>query len=128
VSETNGSTGTGGRDSVSKWLEPGHNNVQLVYILYFVSLVLGITIVIGVVMAHLNRGRVGGYVDDHYTWLIRTFWIGLLYMLVSIALSFVLIGILLIILVLVWLVVRLIRGLQALAREEGLANPESWWI
>jgi uncharacterized membrane protein len=115
-------------DQTGKWLEPGHQNVQLVYILYFVGFVIGISALVGLVMAYLNRGKAGGYIESHYTWLIRTFWIGLLYMLVSIALSFVIIGFLLVILVLIWLVVRLIKGLQKLARHEPIADPVTWWI
>ena len=34
-------------------------------------------------------GRAGGYVESHYTWLIRTFWIGLLYSIIGAALSLV---------------------------------------
>ncbi len=35
-----------------------------------------------------NRGKVGGIYDSHYTYAIRTFWIGCLYSLISLVLTF----------------------------------------
>lgn len=111
---------------VEGWLDPGPKNAQLVYILYFVSLLIGVSILVGVVLAYMNRGKVGGYIDTHYTWLIRTFWIGLLYSVISVALMFVVIGVFIFIVVLIWFIVRLIKGLQSVGRGEPIANPESW--
>jgi uncharacterized membrane protein len=120
-------TGTGSQD-VRKWMDPGHDNALLVYILYFVSLAIGITAIIGVIIAYVNRGKAGGYVETHYTWLIRTFWIGLLYACIAALLAFVAIGFLLMIAVLVWAVVRMVMGIQALSRREPVRNPDTWWI
>lgn len=110
------------------WLDPGPKNAQLVYILYFVSLLLGITALVGVVIAYMNRGKLGGYVDSHYTWLIRTFWIGILYSLISLVLAFLLIGFLLFIAVAVWFIIRLVKGLQSLGSGEPIPDPQSWLI
>ena len=110
------------------WLSPGARNAQLIYILYFVSVLVGVTALVGVVMAYLNRNKIGGFVETHYTWLIRTFWIGILYSLVSLVLMFVGIGFILMIGVAVWVIVRLVKGLQALGRNEPIADPQSWWI
>jgi uncharacterized membrane protein len=111
-----------------RWLEPGQTNVQVIYILYLVGLVIGISLLIGVVIAYMNRGKVGGWLESHYTWLIRTFWIGLLYTLISGVLMVVGIGFLLFLAVAVWLIVRCILGLQALGRGEAIRNPESWIV
>ena len=75
-----------------RWLEPGQTNVLVVYILYLAGLVIGISGLIGLVIAYLNRGKAGGFVETHYTWQIRTFWIGLLYGVVSVLLMFLAIG------------------------------------
>ena len=61
-----------------RWLEPGPTNVQIIYILYLVGFVIGVTAIIGLVIAYINRGKAGGWIETHYTWLIRTFWIALL--------------------------------------------------
>ncbi|MBO3759001.1 hypothetical protein [Ciceribacter sp. L1K22] len=110
------------------WLEPGKLNVQLVYGLYIASLVLGVSSIVGVVIAYINRGKLGGWVETHYTWAIRTSWIGLLYSLISLVLSFIVIGVLGFIATLVWFVVRVVIGLQKAGREEPISNPEGWIV
>jgi uncharacterized membrane protein len=111
-----------------RWLDPGPTNVQVIYILYLAGLVVGISGIVGIVLAYMNRGKAGGFVESHYTWLIRTFWIGLIYALVSFVLMMVFIGFILMFAVAVWFIVRCIIGLQALGRGEPIKNPESWLI
>jgi len=111
-----------------RWLEPGATNVQVVYILYLAGLVVGLTGLIGLVMAYINRGKGEAWVDTHYTWAIRTFWIGLLYGLISLILVFVAIGFLLMFALAVWFIARCIIGLQAAGRGEPIKNPQSWFI
>jgi uncharacterized membrane protein len=111
-----------------RWLEPGATNVQVIYILYLAGLVIGVSGLVGIVLAYVNRGKAGGFVETHYIWLIRTFWIGLLYALVSAVLMLLAIGFVLMFAVAVWFIVRCIVGLQALGRGEPIRNPESWLI
>lgn len=111
-----------------RWLEPGQTNAQVIYILYLASLVVGVTMIVGLVLAYINRGKAGSFVESHYTFLIRTFWIGLLYGLISLVLFFVVIGVLLMFVVLVWFIARCVLGLQALQRGEAVKNPESWLL
>ena len=109
-----------------RWLEPGKLNVQVIYILYLVGFVIGISSIAGIVLAHVNRGKSDAWIETHYTWAIRTFWIGLFYGLISLVLSFILIGFLLMIVVAVWIIVRCVMGLQAVGRGEAIKNPDSW--
>jgi uncharacterized membrane protein len=118
---------TGGRQT-DKWLEPGKTNIQVIYILYLVGFAIGFTPLIGIVMAYINRGKAGGWVETHYTWTIRTFWIGLLYSLISLVLAMVLVGFLLMVATAVWFVVRCVLGLMAASRDEPIRNPDSWLI
>jgi len=111
-----------------RWLEPGPTNAQVVYILYLAGLVVGITGLIGLVLAYINRGKAEAWVDTHYTWAIRTFWIGLLYGLISCVLIFMVIGVFLLFAVAVWFIARCIIGLQAAGRGEPIKNPKSWFI
>ena len=108
------------------WLEPGKTNVQVIYILYLAGFIIGITPLIGIVLAYVNRGRSDAWVETHYTWAIRTFWIGLLYALISFVLAFILVGFLLMLATAVWFILRCIFGLQALTRDEPMKNPQSW--
>ncbi|MCR5858498.1 DUF4870 domain-containing protein [Mesorhizobium sp. J428] len=111
-----------------QWLEPGKTNVQIVYFLYIAGMFIPILPLVGLIMAYINRGKAGGWVDTHYTYLIRTFWIGLLYGAIAVILMMLLIGFLLLVAVAVWIIVRCIVGLQAAGRGEPVKNPESWLI
>jgi uncharacterized membrane protein len=111
-----------------RWLDPGATNVTVIYILYLVSLVIGVGLLVGLVIAYINRGKAGGWVETHYTYLIRTFWIGLLYAVVSIVLMFVAIGFVLALATGIWFIARCVIGLQAAGRGEAVKNPESWLI
>lgn len=111
-----------------RWLEPGSANAQLIYVLYLAGLVVGITGLIGLVLAYINRSKAEPWVETHYTWLIRTFWLGLLYVLVSFVLMLVVIGFVLMFAVAVWFIARCIIGLQAAGRGEPIKNPSGWFI
>jgi uncharacterized membrane protein len=111
-----------------RWLEPSKLNLQIIYILYLASFVIGISGIVGIVLAHLNRGKSEPWLESHYTWAIRTFWLGLLGALISVVLMIVMIGMLTMLLVGIWIIVRTIIGLQKLNRNEPIANPQSWLI
>ena len=116
-------------DPVGSYFAPGGDNVKLVYILYLASIVVGITGLVGLVLAYINRGQAAGtWAESHYTYQIRTFWIGLLYSFISIVLMFVLIGFLLIVAVFVWFVVRCVRGLQWSSTGQPVPNPGTWMV
>ncbi|TIU46536.1 MAG: hypothetical protein E5W30_18150, partial [Mesorhizobium sp.] len=108
----------GGPRQTDRWLEPGSTNALVIYILYLAGLVIGVTGIVGIVLAYINRGKAGGFVESHYTFLIRTFWIGLLYALISVVLMMLVIGFLLMFAAAVWFIARCILGLQALQRGE----------
>jgi uncharacterized membrane protein len=109
----------------------------IVYVLYFLGLFHGVTMVIGLIIAYASRDAAGPRMASHYTWLIRTFWIALaglvvggLVLAVGIPLSFVLIGIPLVvagglICSAVWVlcVIRLILGVVHLSRDEAYPRP-----
>lgn len=111
-----------------RWLEPGPTNVQVIYALYLASFVIGVTAIVGIVIAYINRGKAGGWIETHYTWAIRTFWIALLGGFVSVLLLIVGIGFLLALAVAIWVIVRCIVGLQAVGRGEPIRDPQSWLI
>jgi len=111
-----------------RWLEPGKTNVQAIYVLYLASFVIGITGLIGLVMAYVNRGKSEAWIESHYTWLIRTFWIALLGGFISLILMLVAIGVVLMMAIAIWVIVRCVIGLQKVSRGEAIANPDSWLI
>lgn len=109
------------------WLSPGKNNVILVYILYLAGFVLGgLSTLLGLVFAYINLGKADQVSRTHYRYAIRTFWIGLLYSLISAMLMIVGIGFLLLLAVAVWLIIRCVKGLQAASAGKPVANVETW--
>lgn len=110
------------------WMQPGANNVKLVYLLYLIGFVIGISSLVGIVFAYVNRGQSEDWIETHYTYLIRTFWIGLLYFLIAGLLAMLIIGFFLIFASAVWVIVRCVIGLQKASKGEAVANPQSWWF
>jgi len=99
---------------------------KIVYILYLVGIIFGITGIIGVVMAYINRSDAPDWLKSHYQFQIRTFWIGGLYMLIGAILSFIVIGYLILLFWVVWLIVRCIKGMKSLDQKESHPNPTGW--
>jgi uncharacterized membrane protein len=109
--------------------QPMVSNTQvalIVYILYLASYVIGITALVGVIIAHVQIGTADPMLRTHYQWQIRTFWIGLLCFVVGVVLCLVLIGILVLLFWLVWTLVRTIKGMLALNENRPVADPTSW--
>ncbi len=100
--------------------------VKIVYILYLAGVVFGITGIIGVVMAYINRSDAPDWLASHYQFQIRTFWIGALYMLIGIILAFVVIGYLVLVFWVVWLIIRCVKGMKSLDQREAHPNPSGW--
>jgi uncharacterized membrane protein len=98
----------------------------IVYILYFAAYFVGITAIIGVIIAHVQKGSGDALLDTHYDFQIRTFWVGLLYLIVGGVLAWVLIGFLVLAWWFVWSLIRNIKGILALNENRPIANPKSW--
>jgi len=105
-----------------------YGTANLIYILYLVGIVVGVTTLIGVVMAYLGRGKGDATLDNHYTHQINIFWKALLYSVLGVLLSVVLIGFLILLFALVWYIVRCVKGIQALAAQRPVENPRSWLL
>ena len=109
----------------------------VVYALYILGLFHGVTLIIGLIMAYVMRGGAGPINASHYTYLIRTFWISLIWaiigggvMLVSFPFAFILIGIpfmwlggVICFLAWLWAIVRCVMGAVRLADGAPIAQP-----
>lgn len=106
------------------------NRPTIICLLYLGSFLIGITSVIGIIVAHMWRNEEHApWEDSHYTYLIRTFWAGLLYILAATIISvitFFLLSWLVYPLVAVWFAVRTIKALLAAQKQEPIADPHSW--
>lgn len=108
--------------------EAGRSNIQLIYALYLASFLTGLTAIVGIIFAHLNRDKATGWVESHYIYAIRTFWIGVLYGIIAAVLAIVVIGVFIGVAAAVWFIVRCVKGLIAASNREPIANPTTWWI
>jgi uncharacterized membrane protein len=99
---------------------------RIIYILYLVGLIVGVTSIVGVIMAYVHRSEAAYWVQSHYQLQIRTFWIGVVYGLICMVTSFILIGYLLMLAMLVWWIVRCAKGLRLASMGMPYDNPTSW--
>ena len=102
------------------------STVRLIYILYLVSFIAGITAIIGVVMAYVNKDDASEWLQSHYQFLINTFWKGLVMALVSGLLMMVFIGFILIVIVMLWIIIRCVKGLKYIDERKAHPDPTGW--
>jgi uncharacterized membrane protein len=102
------------------------STANVVYILYLVGLVVGVTTIVGVIMAYVNRGDAPEWAQTHYRFQIRTFWIGLLYGLIGALTCIIVVGFFFLLFVLAWWIVRCVKGMQMIARGMPYEQPATW--
>ncbi len=114
----------------------------VVYALYLVGLANGLTVLLGLVLAIANRGGASPRMRTHYTFLIRTCWLwlawmviggalilwGALFSIILIGLPFLGLGWAIVGLAHVWFAVRAILGVIYLARDQAYPRPYSWFL
>jgi uncharacterized membrane protein len=84
---------------------------MVTYILYALSAFTGVTAIVAIVINYVKREDAAGTVyESHFTWQIRTFWWSLLWAVIGMALSFVLIGIPILIADGIWVIYRIVKG------------------
>ncbi|MDX1457523.1 MAG: hypothetical protein R3276_08020 [Marinobacter sp.] len=108
-------------DPIARRSEPARNLAVTVYILQaLVFFSGGITGLVGVIVNYIKLDDViGTWVEPHFRWQIRTFWIGLLWMVIGTITTFLLIGWLILLGASIWLIYRVVKG--ALALNDGVA-------
>ncbi|MCE8016029.1 hypothetical protein HOP62_08060 [Halomonas sp. MCCC 1A17488] len=101
----------------------------VVYALFLAGIVTGgLTMLVGVVIAYVYRGEGPHWFDEHYRYQIRTFWLALLYFAISALLMLVLIGFVTWLVVVVWLVIRCVKGIKRLQEQRAPDNVDAWLI
>ena len=113
---------------ISPYLSPGRENVTLIYILYLVGLVPAfglVPIIIGFVMAAINRDHAEPLLRSHYEYQFRQGLIGLAFVVISLALIVVLLGFLGFLLTAIWWIVRSVKGLLAINHHRPIGNPST---
>ena len=114
---------------------------KLIYFLYLVGLVTGgLTLIVAVVIAYMTRDDAADWLQSHYSLIIRTFWIGMLFVLsawllmfIGALLTVVLVGYIIIplaallgLLAAVWLIIRCAKGIKLVDERRAIDNPLTW--
>jgi uncharacterized membrane protein len=99
---------------------------KIVYVLYLIGLVTGITILVGVIMAYIYKDESPEWLRTHYESQIRMFWIGILYSIIATLLIFVLVGFLLYFIIAIWWIIRCVKGLKHLDQRGAYPDYQSW--
>jgi uncharacterized membrane protein len=114
----------------------------VVYGLYLLGCMNGLTILVGLLVAYANRATAGPINESHYTFAIRSFWltigwflIGLALFIVGLPLALLIVGIPVVAAgafimgaVGLWFVVRCCAGIYYLVRGEAYPRPRTWLI
>ncbi len=93
----------------------------VVYALYAASFITGITAIAAIVINYVKRDDARGtWLESHFDWQIRTFWWGLLWGVIGTILTFVLIGIAVLIADAIWVIYRLVKGFLKLNEDKPI--------
>lgn len=114
----------------------------VVYALYLMGLMNGVTFIIGVIVAASQRATAGPIMTSHYTFQIRTVWMALILsalgfglVIVGLPFSLILIGLPILGLgmailgsIWVWVLVRCVVGAVYLAQDVAYPRPKTWLL
>lgn len=119
---------------------------KIVYILYLTELLIGPVMgLIGLILAYVYRSDAPERLASHYRFQIRTFWIGCLYLIITgiavlmgmVAFSddeefigglMFVVGAVVLVFLVIWLIIRCIKGLKYELREEAYPDPKGWFF
>ena len=101
---------------------------NLIYILYLLNLIFGVTSFIGVIVAYINQGDAPAWVQSHYRFQIRTFWIGLLLGVIGAVTAAFVVGILILAFLFIWWIARCVTGMRYFSEGRAHPDPASWWF
>lgn len=100
--------------------------VKIIYILNFVTVIFPLCSIVAVVFAYIFRDEAKGYLQSHFQYLIRGFWISLLYSVIAAILCLIVIGAILVVLVALWWIIRNAIGLKKMLNGQAIKNPTTW--
>lgn len=96
-----------------------------IYALYALSLVVGITGLVAIVLNYIKKDDVAGtFYESHFRWQIRTFWFGLLWGTIGVLTFIAIIGIFILAADAIWFIYRIAKGwLNLHERKPMYAQP-----
>lgn len=103
-------------------------SLRLVVVIANLLTILGLGLV-GVFIAYLKRRDARGTLwETHFTYIIRTFWLGVLGCVIGGATVFIGVGFLILFVVGLWWLIRSVNSLLKAIEDRPIRNPETWLI
>ena len=99
---------------------------KIVYFLYLASIIINIIAIVGLILVYVNKDDAPAWLESHYRFQIRTFWMAVFYWVTGIMLLHFIIGWVVLLFLFFWLIVRCAKGLKYIDRREAYPNPETW--
>lgn len=94
---------------------------HVVYALYAISLFIGITAVVAIVINYVKKEDVAGtFLESHFRWQIRTFWFGLLWGILGSVTLWIVIGWFVLTANAIWLIYRIVKGWLRLSENKPM--------
>lgn len=109
-------------DRAANLAHPVKGTTQIIYFLYLGALLVGLTSIVGVIMAYVKRDDVKGtWLESHINYQIRTFWWSMLWSVLGLITLLVVVGYLVLLGNLIWYIYRSVKGLMALNEGKPIA-------
>lgn len=104
------------------------NYPTIVALLYISSLVVGVTGIVGVVLAYVWKGEANRapWEASHFQYLINTFWIGLIGSIIGFLTLILVVGVFIWLAAIVLVIVRSVLSLIRAQKHEPMPNPGTW--
>ncbi len=84
----------------------------IIYILYALSWVAGISAIVAIVINYIKREDVAGTLyESHFAWQMRTFWWGLAWAVVGVVTLLIGVGFIILAVLGIWMIYRMVKGL-----------------
>lgn len=95
---------------------------QVIYGLYALGIVIGISPLVAIIMNYVKRSDVQGtWLESHFVWQIRTFWYSFAGVVIGVLATFVLIGWIILPVVGIWYIYRIVKGWLALLDNKPMS-------
>lgn len=114
------------QEEISNQQSRGLNQKQIIHLIYGLFAlgvlsagIFGVAIIAAIVLAYIKRADLIGTVyASHIDWVIKTFWWGLLWLILSLVAALVFVGYLTGLVAVIWIVYRIAKGWLALFAGE----------
>ncbi|MDX3906936.1 MAG: hypothetical protein QHC78_14720 [Pigmentiphaga sp.] len=92
-------------------LQSAKNLTMVIYALYALSIVIGISSIVAIIINYIKKGDVAGtWLDSHFRWQIRTFWFAVLWGIVGWLTVWIFIGWIVWGVAFIWFIYRIVKG------------------